>query len=132
MPIFGPKWPLKKGSDDLFEGNKDLKEQVSFELKNLLLTSKGENISDPNYGVGLRSFLFEQNTRSTSSRITSEISSQISRYMPGIIVEDIRAYANDVDIDSNSMNVAITYYFLGNEVSNIFTLDIGRDDTGLY
>lgn len=57
MPIYGPKWPLRKGNSDLFELNEDLKSQISFELKNLILTSPGENISDANYGVGIRSFV---------------------------------------------------------------------------
>tara|TARA_Y100001937_G_C6956720_1_gene257085 strand:- start:73 stop:471 length:399 start_codon:yes stop_codon:yes gene_type:complete len=132
MPIYGPKWPLKKGNSDLFQMNEDLKSQISFELKNLLLTSRGENISDPNYGIGIRSFIFDQNTRSSQGRIRSEISSQISRYIPGIIVEDIRISATDAEIDSNSLGISISYYFSGNPVSNIFTLDIGRNEIGLY
>ena len=61
MPLFGPKWPLKKGNEDAFEMYDDVKDQISFYLKCLILTSPGENISDPGYGVGLRRFLFEQN-----------------------------------------------------------------------
>lgn len=132
MPIYGPKWPLRKGNSDLFELNEDLKSQISFELKNLILTSPGENISDANYGVGIRSFLFEPNTPSSASIIKSKISSQISRYIPDIIVENVSVIARNADIDSNSLSISITYYFLSNTVSNIFTLDIGSNQAGLY
>ena len=132
MPIYGPKWPLRKGNSDLFELNEDLKSQISFELKNLILTSPGENISDANYGVGIRSFLFEPNTPSSANIIKSKISSQISRYIPDIIVENVSVIARNADIDSNSLSISITYYFLSNTVSNIFTLDIGSNQAGLY
>ena len=61
MPLFGPKWPLSQGNEDTFKLYDDVKQQINFYLKNLLLTSPGENISDPNYGVGIRQFLFEMN-----------------------------------------------------------------------
>ncbi len=80
MPLYGPKFPLSAGNHDTFELYEDVKQQINFYLKNLLLTSPGENISDPNYGVGLRRFLFEQNVESTRSTMLSSISSQISRY----------------------------------------------------
>ena len=47
MKIFGPKWPLKRGSEDTYETYHNLKDQVNFYLKNLILTSPGENISAP-------------------------------------------------------------------------------------
>ena len=37
-------------------------EAVKFNLKNILLTNPGENLSDPEFGVGLRGFLFELET----------------------------------------------------------------------
>ena len=77
MPLYGPKFPLSKGNHDTFELYSDVKQQIGFYLKNLILTSPGENISDPRYGVGLRRFLFEQNNDITRSSIVSSISSQI-------------------------------------------------------
>ena len=78
MPLYGPKWPLKSGTRDTFEVYDDIKQQINFYLKNLLLTSPGENISDSNYGVGLRSYMFEQNIDSVRASISSRIYSQIS------------------------------------------------------
>ena len=89
MPLYGPKWPLKRGNKDTYEVYDDIKSQISFYLKNLLLTHPGENISDPEYGVGLRMFLFEQNISSVRSKISSRVSKQISRYIPYIRVKDV-------------------------------------------
>ena len=82
MPLYGPKWPLSQGNHDTFELYDDIKQQISFYLKNLLLTSPGENISDPNYGVGLRRYLFEQNLPSVRGSLSSSISVQLSTYLP--------------------------------------------------
>lgn len=60
MPIYGPKWPLKIGNEDTYDLNTTMVEQVNYNLKCILLTSPGENISDAGYGVGLRLFCLNQ------------------------------------------------------------------------
>jgi hypothetical protein len=133
MPLFGPKFPLSAGTRDTFELYDDIKQQINFYLKNLILTSPGENISDPNYGVGLRRFLFEQNTESTRSSIVGAISSQISRYLPYLSVEDIQTGASGQEIDDNSMFVRIVYSIPDAVTQEVFELDLNADTTiGFY
>lgn len=133
MPLYGPKWPLKSGNEDTFEMYDDVKQQITFYLKNLILTSPGENISDPNYGVGLRRFLFEQNIDSVRGSIASAISSQISVYLPYLTVEDIQIVAEAQDIDDNSMTVRIIYGIPGDVTQQVFELDLNPDTTiGFY
>lgn len=133
MPLYGPKFPLSAGTRDTFELYDDVKQQIGFYLKNLLLTSPGENISDPDYGVGLRRFLFDQNTESVRSSIASSISSQISRYLPYLNVASIEAGADSQEIDNSSMFVRITYSIPGDVVQEIFELNLQPDATiGFY
>lgn len=133
MALFGPKWPLKKGNEDLFEMHTDVKDQISFYLKCLILTSPGENISDPNYGVGLRRYLFEQNLGSTRDSISSRISSQISKYLPYLDLQDIQVGATSSEIDSSTMTIKIIYYIPSNTVQQVFELDLNPDTTiGFY
>jgi len=127
MPLYGPKFPLKTGNRDTFEIYDNLESQISFFLKNLLMTSPGEKISDSNYGVGIRSFLFEQNIESSRSRIQSEISSQISIYMPYLDVASIEVSATDKDVDSSSLNVKIAYSFPDDDLQREFELDLDPD-----
>ena len=133
MPLFGPKWPLKKGNEDVFELYDDVKDQISFYLKCLLITSPGENLSDLNYGVGLRRFLFEQNIASTRDSISSKISSQISRYLPYLDLQDVQIGATDSEIDQNSISVKVVYYIPSDTTQQIFELDMSPDTTiGFY
>lgn len=133
MPLFGPRWPLKKGNEDAFEMYDDVKDQISFYLRCVLLTSPGENISDPGYGVGLRRFLFEQNIDSTRESIRSSVSNQISRYLPYLDIQEIQVDASSVDIDSNTMSLRITYYIPSDINQQVFELDLNPDTTiGFY
>ena len=133
MPLYGPKWPLKAGNADTFELYDDINQQISFYLKNLLLTSPGENISDSSYGVGLRRFMFEPNLPSIRSSIAGAISSQISEYLPYLNVEDIQVNASAQEIDNNSLKVRIIYSIPNDAAQQIFELDLNPDTTtGLY
>lgn len=133
MPLYGPKWPLKAGNADTFELYDDINQQISFYLKNLLLTSPGENISDSSYGVGLRRFMFEPNLPSIRSSIAGAISSQISEYLPYLTVEDIQVNASAQEIDSNSLKVRIIYSIPNDAAQQIFELDLNPDTTiGFY
>ena len=102
-------------------------------MKCLILTSPGENISDPNYGVGLRRYLFEQNLGSTRDSISSRISSQISKYLPYLDLQDIQVGATSSEIDSSTMTIKIIYYIPSNTVQQVFELDLNPDTTiGFY
>jgi phage baseplate assembly protein W len=133
MAQYGPKWPLKKGNEDLYEMYTEIKDQISFYMKNLLLTSKGENLSDPSYGVGIRSFLFEQNIESVRGAIQSEIQQQFAVYLSYVDIEDIVINASSADIDSNSLSVKISYRLPGQSVPDIFELESETSPTiGFY
>jgi len=133
MPLFGPRWPLKKGNEDVFEMYDDVKDQISFYLKCLILTSPGENISDPNYGVGLRRFLFEQNLPSFRDSIESRVSSQVSKYLPYIDLQEVQVGATDAEIDANTMSLKIMYYIPSDTTQQVFELDLRPDTTiGFY
>lgn len=133
MPLYGPKFPLSAGTHDTFKLYDNVKDQISFYLKSLILTSPGENISDPEYGVGLRRFLFEPNIASVYGEISSEISSQISTYLPFVTLEQVFVNASSEDIDSNSINVSITYKLPNEDALQIFDLQANSATTiGIY
>ncbi len=133
MPLYGPVWPLKTGNRDTYELYEDLKQQISFYLKNLLLTSPTENISDPNYGVGLRRYLFEQNTEGVRSNLQSVIRNQVSSYLPYLIVEEVEVLSDASDIDANSLKIRIIYQIPTDATNQIFELDLGAtQEIGFY
>lgn len=82
---YSPKFPLRI---DNYVGayalNTELKDVVKQNFINLMLTSPGERIMDINFGVGLRRYLFEQNTPDLKSQIAADVRNQTKQYMPFI------------------------------------------------
>lgn len=132
MSLFGPRFPLKNGEQDAFELYDNMKDQISFYLKCLLLTSPGEKISDPGYGVGLRTFLFEPGIPETSGRIQSLVSAQISKYLPFIGVESVSVLSSDESLDENRLNLQIVYYIPNQVEKQIFDLQVNSSDEATF
>ena len=133
MTLYGPKWPLKRGNDDTYETYADLKGQINFYLKNLLLTSPGENLSDPTYGVGLRRFLFEPNLEDARIVIEEEIASKISQYMPYLEVDLISVSATNDQIDNNILSISIQYSIPKRLRTEVFELSMNQvNQIGFY
>ena len=80
----GVAFPLD--DTNMFKGTQTLKEQVKANLINLLLTQPGERINEPNFGVGLKHYLFEQNVDIDS--LNTLINEQINIYIPEISLMD--------------------------------------------
>ena len=128
-----PSWPLKNGTDDLFEMNKSLKKQVSFYLKNILLTSPGENISDPGYGVGLRRFLFESYEDGTIDLLSNKISTQVKKYIKFISIVRIVVDTSASNKENSSMGIKIIYSIRNQATQEVFELELNPETTiGLY
>jgi len=64
-------------------------EQVKQNFKNLLLTSPGERMMNPDFGVGMRSFLFEPKIQAVPA-IRQRITRQVRKYMPFIQINKIK------------------------------------------
>ena len=61
MRGLSPKLPLTRNSETGYSLNKTYRDMVKQNIKMLLLTAPGERIMDSNFGVGLKTYLFELN-----------------------------------------------------------------------
>ena len=122
MTIYGPSWPLSTGEKDVFEMNSNSEQQVLFELKNIILTSPGENLSDPNFGVGIRNYLFEGFESSMLSDLEISISTQLSTYLPELSIVSINLFSNSTMQEEGSLGVSISYVSPSNNL--VKTMDI--------
>ena len=112
MNGIGPKLPLQR--DDI-NGNYTLitsyAEEIKQNFKNLLLTAPGERMMNPDFGVGLRNFLFEPESLVTGM-LRQKIASQVSRYMPFIRINKI-LFNHGIDpataVDSSVLSIIIEY-----------------------
>ena len=91
---------------NMFKGTQTVKEQVKSNLINLLLTESGERINEPNFGVGLKQMLFEQNPN--IELLKTKINNQIKFYIPSISLLDVKANFSE---DQYKLNIIISYIF---------------------
>jgi len=112
MPYgLSPKLPLRIDPSDGYQLTKTYKEMIKQNLKMLVLTCPGERMMDPVFGVGLRNFLFEQNTPSTHGAIESTIRRQVGLYMPFIEIAKVtfRSMDDDPSVVANTVHVSLNY-----------------------
>ena len=98
----GLGFPLN--SVNMASGTTNTRDQLKSNFLNLLLTVPGERINQPNYGVGLKSRLFE-NTLDEST-LLEDINAQTSFYMPEISLNSIKI---NQDIDEYKTTIALDY-----------------------
>ena len=123
-----PKFPLNFDETTLYETTEDIKEITKFHVKNIVLTNPGEKISDPNFGVGARRYLFENLNDQTITGLSSRIRSQIRRYLPHVQILSISV--NPIE-ENNYMSVKLSYYIPVINESDILSFSISNS-TAIY
>jgi phage baseplate assembly protein W len=128
MSGISPKLPLIfSESDGPFSLNKTIKESVSQNLKNLLLTSPGEKVMDPSFGVGLHALLFENFESLTADTIKSKIIQQVNKYMPFIEVLQVMTSRDDPSSGQQDKVLKISVEFLIKPLEDTDILIINSD-----
>jgi phage baseplate assembly protein W len=83
---------------------------ATFALKNVMLTSPGQNFGDFKYGIGLNEMQFEIMTPALSGFIKKKILEQIAIYVPEIKVVNLSV----IDDNAGTFSVVLLYYIIGN------------------
>lgn len=97
--------------------------QVFSNLKNLLLTAKGERYMLPEFGTNIRTVLFENisNEEDFVSSLKNEITDAIGTWMPYILIEELDVNINlsedgRVDDPSHAVGISLTVYITGTNI----------------
>ena len=121
-----PSLPLQvTKADGPYGLNKDVRDSTQQNFKNLLLTSKGERVMLPGFGVGLRSFLFRNFTPRLLEEMKSEIFKQTNQYLPFIEITEIEFITSDgmsSEVGLNQINLRIRYEIIPINESDTLTI----------
>ena len=107
--------PLTFG-ENTFEQSYLTKDQVKSNIKNLLLTKKGERILQPEFGSGLQELLFEPNVDDLEGRIEDTINESLQQWLPYVTAEEIDIESTNELRDNNRINVSIKFR-IGDDVN---------------
>ena len=105
----GPKLPLAIDKKNGFLSISNFSEEIKQNFKILLLTNPGERISLPNFGVGLRNYLFENvGSEEIEFLIEKKIYEQVKKYLPAVKIA--RIYVYESQDTENLLHVTIYFY----------------------
>ena len=90
----------------LFSMSFDIKQQVRDNLKNLLLTNRGERLMLGDFGADLRPLAFDYSNEDIVSAAISRISKSVSKYMPFIELENFETRVEN-STNGNTVGVVI-------------------------
>ena len=83
--------------------------QLQSNVKNLLLTQKGERLAQPTFGSDLHKLVFEPNDGELEEKISNAIESAISQWLPQLTVEKIDIDATADMKDKNQVDISIIF-----------------------
>ena len=107
MASIGPKLPLTLDSGDGYTSIKTLRSMIKQNLKMVILTNPGERVMEPEFGVGIKQFLFENFQSDVYARIDQKIREQVNIYLPVISIN--RLEFGRLTQDQNLLSLRLEY-----------------------
>ena len=105
--FIGVSLPLTHGSEGFFSKTKTTLDQARSNIRNLLLTIKGERLGNPTFGSNLYRVLFEPDDGNIASSIEEAIREAMGEWLSYINIESINVTTSG-EYD-NAVNVEIKF-----------------------
>ena len=90
----------------LFSLSYTTEEQAISNLKNLLLTRKGERLFQPEFGSSVYSLMFEQMDADLGSELDEQLRADIGYWLPYIVIDKLVVTP---DFDRNYVNISLDF-----------------------
>lgn len=97
---------LPFNGEAVFRSNYQTKDAIKNNLINFLLTNPGERIANPEFGAGLRSYIFQQIVEEDLIFLQEDIQNKINENFNNINLQNVEINSQP---DSNIIQVNITY-----------------------
>ncbi len=105
MSSIGVALPIEKDSVDGFAMLKGIRDTVKQNLKMLVLTNPGERVMEPEFGVGIKRYLFQNFSENIQSDIKQRVTRQVAIYMPAVRIDSVNFLGSNPDTNSLSMSI---------------------------
>jgi phage baseplate assembly protein W len=107
MSSIAVRLPLTLDSADGFGMLNTIRSVIKQNLKMLILTEPGERIMEPEFGVGMKRYLFQNFSDDVYSEIDSRIREQVAEYLPDVAIKRINFFL--IEPDSNNIAFKLEY-----------------------
>jgi phage baseplate assembly protein W len=115
----GLKLPFTRDRAGLFGTTENTLEQAGYNIKNLLLTAKGERVMQPDFGSRLRELLFEQYTEDLTERIREEIGEAMSTWLPYINIAKVDIIQDETNSNQTKIDLDFSLNYEPNRFESI-------------
>jgi len=125
MPIgYDARLPLQYNTvDGFYSLCKTINQNVKQQFRMLLLTAPGERVMLPDYGVGLRNYLFENDPE---SEVSHRIRKQVGIWLPNISIVTLQVKrghdASNKFGQQNTLYVRVEYLISGWDIIDTYDL----------
>ena len=101
--------PMSNSNFGYFAPTKTTREAAFTNLKNLIMTMKGERPMQPEFGCDIHMAIFDPIGEDLNIRIDGAIRDSIAEWLPYIVVEDVVINTTNADKDNNRIRVTLKY-----------------------
>jgi len=122
MSSLAVKLPLMYSQENGYMMIKSMLPMIRQNLKMLLLTNPGERIMIPAFGVGMRTYLFENFDETTYAKIRARVKSQAKIFMPYITINSIQFIPEDMD--NGKLSLIIKYVVPSLRSQDVFKFNV--------
>jgi phage baseplate assembly protein W len=110
--FIGLAFPLGFANDGIFRKTKTTLEQAKYNLRNLLLTMKGERLGHPEFGCDIHTLLFENMDTDINDIVEEMIKEAVDTWLPYILIDQ-----TDIEQIDNRLNVDV-HFSLKNDLTS--------------
>lgn len=127
MPVkqkYGITYPFTSNNDEklYLDLNNTYADGVKSQLLHVILTPKGQRLRNPDFGTNLMQYVFNPSDATTFENIKSEITRQVSKYVPSVEFRDISIYKDEGE--EGSIVIMIEYGVKKGTVTEITTVAV--------
>ena len=98
------------GTEGWFASTSTTIDAVKTNIRQLLLTERGERFFQPSLGLGLRKFLFEQMTSDSKIAIQNEIVQTFNKWLPFVEIKNIEVLSlDDKTSEKNTFSITVDF-----------------------
>lgn len=121
---YGIKYPFTSDNEvGLFlDLNQTLADGIKSQVLHVIFTPKGQKLRDPDFGTDLIKYIFSPKDSMVFSEIKSEITSQVSKYVPHVEFRDINIY--DSETDDHGIIVSVEYGVKNGNKTDVTTVAV--------
>lgn len=104
----------------VFSSNYQTKDAIKNNLINFFLTNPGERYLNPNFGGGIKAFVFEQITNDNLDFLINDIRDKVIIYFPQISIDNLEVKSRE---DENIIIIKMDYSIVNTNLSDIIEIE---------